>query len=164
MIIDDEAVVLDILDTAGQEEYGTMQDQWFRFGHGFLIVYSVTQRKGFEDVPKIRDKIVQIQEEVSGPDVPIVIVGNKCDLEEERLISYEDGFNLAKGYGYPFFETSAKAHIHVEDCFSELVREVRRKRGFGSDKDKQQQQQSVDGSQEGIVHKKNKKSKHCIIL
>eukprot|EP00011_Vannellida_sp_DIVA3-517-6-12_P010126 CAMPEP_0114611720 /NCGR_PEP_ID=MMETSP0168-20121206/4261_1 /TAXON_ID=95228 ORGANISM="Vannella sp., Strain DIVA3 517/6/12" /NCGR_SAMPLE_ID=MMETSP0168 /ASSEMBLY_ACC=CAM_ASM_000044 /LENGTH=200 /DNA_ID=CAMNT_0001822701 /DNA_START=193 /DNA_END=795 /DNA_ORIENTATION=+ len=121
--VDDVVSMLDILDTAGQEEYSSMQDQWFRQGQGFLVVYSVVNRKSFNEVTPLRQKIERIKDSKT---VPMVLVGNKCDLEDERDVKKEEGEALAAEFGCPFFETSAKDHINVDECFRELVREVRR--------------------------------------
>jgi len=60
--VDDQVSMLDILDTAGQEEYATMQDQWFRTGQGFLMVYSINQKKTFYEISELRDKILRIKD------------------------------------------------------------------------------------------------------
>jgi len=98
--IDDDVSMLDILDTAGQEEYSSMQDQWFRTGQGFLCVYSIISRKSFNELPALRDKILRIKD---ASKVPLVLVGNKCDLTDEREVSKEEGEELAKKFGCPFF-------------------------------------------------------------
>merc|ERR1712130_381341 len=124
--VDDEVTMLDILDTAGQEEYSSMQDSWFRQGQGFLVVYSVTNKKSFHEVNDLRKKIERIKD---SSDVPMVLVGNKCDLEDQRAVPKADGERLAVQFNNcPFFETSAKDHVNVDECFRELVREVRRRK------------------------------------
>lgn len=100
-----------------------MQDQWFRTGQGFLCVYSIIQRKSFNELPALRDKILRIKE---AKKVPMVLVGNKCDLSDEREVSIEEGQELARNFGCPFFESSAKNHINVDEAFRDLVREVRK--------------------------------------
>eukprot|EP01087_Luapelamoeba_hula_P009611 TRINITY_DN24_c0_g1_i1.p1 TRINITY_DN24_c0_g1~~TRINITY_DN24_c0_g1_i1.p1 ORF type:complete len:197 (-),score=39.17 TRINITY_DN24_c0_g1_i1:267-857(-) len=130
--IDEDVSMLDILDTAGQEEYSSMQDQWFRTGQGFLCVYSIISRKSFNELPALRDKILRIKD---ANKVPMVLVGNKCDLVEEREVSPDDGKQMAAKFGCPFFESSAKNHINVDESFRELVREVRRFKADVSDND-----------------------------
>ena len=146
--IDDDVSMLDILDTAGQEEYSSMQDQWFRTGQGFLCVYSIISRKSFNELPALRDKILRIKDSNK---VPLVLVGNKCDLAEEREITKEEGEEMAKKFGCPFFESSAKNHINVDESFRELVREVR--------KNKQ-----PDGKDDSKAQKKARKNKGCTLL
>lgn len=121
--IDGDQVVLDILDTAGQEEYTSMQDQWMREGNGFLLVYSTTSRSSFDDIATFKDKILRAKDV---DNVPIVLVGNKCDLEGQRQVSASEGNGLAQKMGCKFMETSAKERINNEDCFYEVVRAIRR--------------------------------------
>jgi len=146
--IDDDVSMLDILDTAGQEEYSSMQDQWFRTGQGFLCVYSVISKKTFSELPALKDKILRIKD---ASKVPMVLVGNKCDLVDEREVSKDDGEDLAKKFGCPFFESSAKNHINVDEAFRELVREVRRAKQEFTDADP-------------TKPKPKKKGKGCILL
>eukprot|EP00325_Prymnesiales_sp_UTEX-LB-985_P014911 CAMPEP_0174747028 /NCGR_PEP_ID=MMETSP1094-20130205/90343_1 /TAXON_ID=156173 /ORGANISM="Chrysochromulina brevifilum, Strain UTEX LB 985" /LENGTH=186 /DNA_ID=CAMNT_0015951835 /DNA_START=55 /DNA_END=615 /DNA_ORIENTATION=+ len=121
--IDEETCLLDILDTAGQEEYSAMRDQYMRSGQGFLCVYSITKRDSFEEIAAFRDHILRVKD---AEKVPMVIVGNKSDLEEDRQVSQADGKELAAAFGCPWMETSAKTRIRCEDCFYELVREIRK--------------------------------------
>lgn len=122
VMIDDETALLDILDTAGQEEFSSMQDQWMRDGQGFLLVYNIVARPTFDEVSILYDKILRTKD---SDDVPIVLVGNKCDLKEQRVVEYDEGATLAKQWGCPFFETSAKIKLNNEACFFELVRTIR---------------------------------------
>jgi|EP00769_Ergobibamus_cyprinoides_P001098 small GTP-binding protein len=120
-----EAVMLDILDTAGQDEFSTLRDQYMRTGHGFILVYSVTSSTSFDDCRALHAQILRVKEKEG--DVPIVLVGNKCDLEEERAVSKEEGEALAAELGKSvfFMETSAKENINVSELFIELVTRVK---------------------------------------
>eukprot|EP00808_Paulinella_micropora_P015039 g65043.t1 len=121
--IDDQSALLDILDTAGQEEFSSMQDQWMRDGRGFLIVYNITSAPSFDEVNLIYEKILRTKEIDS---VPVVLAGNKADLKDQRQVKYDDGQALAKQWACPFFETSAKIKLNNEACFFELVRQIRK--------------------------------------
>ena len=122
--IDNETSVLDILDTAGQEEYTAMRDQYMRNGHGFLFVYAITDRSSFDQLAPLRDQLLRAKD---ADHVPYVVVGNKCDLESERQITKQEGLEIAKSFGgCPVFETSAKSAINVEEAFGALVREIRK--------------------------------------
>lgn len=123
VMIDDQTALLDILDTAGQEEFSSMQDQWMRDGRGFLVIYSITSKPSFGVLDLLYQKILRTK---GAEKVPVVLVGNKCDLDTERQIPFKEGAELANTWGVPFFETSAKEKINNEACFFELVREIRR--------------------------------------
>ena len=125
LTIDNQACLLDILDTAGQEEYSAMRDQYIRTGQGFLCVYSVTSRKSFEEVLTFREKILRAKD---ADKVPMVIVGNKSDLVSQRVVSTEEGALLARSMGCPFFEVSAKMRINVDEAIHALVREIMKER------------------------------------
>merc|ERR1712108_9825 len=119
--IDQETCLLDILDTAGQEEFSAMRDQYMRTGQGFLCTFAITSRSSFDEITAFREQILRDEDEV-----PMVLVGNKCDLEEERQVTAVEGQDLAKSFGCPIYETSAKARINVEEAFYEIVREIRK--------------------------------------
>lgn len=140
--IDGEAAVLDILDTAGQSEFSSMQDQWIRHGEGFLLVYSITCRSTFDEIRDFHRKILRTKESEmesgSGSDdddggmmifpPPIMIVGNKCDASQSREVEYTEGEALAAEFGCKFMEASAKISHNNETVFFELVRDIRGKR------------------------------------
>mmetsp|Transcript_13490 Transcript_13490/g.16097 ORF Transcript_13490/g.16097 Transcript_13490/m.16097 type:complete len:195 (-) Transcript_13490:248-832(-) len=122
-VIDNKVALLDILDTAGQDEFSSMQDQWMRDGKGFLLVYSIADRQSFEKVLELREKILRTKDT---SEVPMVVVGNKCDLSDERVVDQMEGQKIANTWSCPFYETSAKEKINNEKVFYELVREIRR--------------------------------------
>ena len=135
VVIDGETCLLDILDTAGQEEYSAMRDQYMRTGEGFLIVFAVNNAKSFEDITAYREQIKRVKdaEEVRNSltvinlfenfvlKVPMVLVGNKCDLPT-RSIDMQQARDAATHYQIPFVETSAKTRMGVDDAFYTLVR------------------------------------------
>ncbi|KAL8940466.1 MAG: hypothetical protein Q9211_002263 [Gyalolechia sp. 1 TL-2023] len=83
-VIDEEVALLDVLDTAGQEEYSAMREQYMRTGEGFLLVYSITSRQSFEEILTFQQQILRVKDKDY---FPIIIVGNKCDLDAERQVS-----------------------------------------------------------------------------
>ena len=123
VVIDDVVCLLDILDTAGEEEYSAMRDQYIRTGRGFLLMFSVTSRVSFDKIAEYYQQVLNIKDEDS---FPIVLMGNKCDLKMDREISTEEGEELARELNCPYFETSAKDRINIEESFYELVREMRK--------------------------------------
>lgn len=127
LVLDDEACVFEILDTAGQEEYTSLRDQWIRDGEGFVLVYSVTTRTTFECVKTFRDQVIRVKDT---EDVPMVLVGNKCDAKDLREVSKEEGQEFAELLGCRFIETSAKESLNVEEAFYIVARMIRdEKRG-----------------------------------
>ncbi|KXG47521.1 Small GTPase superfamily, Rab type [Penicillium griseofulvum] len=122
-VIDDEVALLDVLDTAGQEEYSAMREQYMRTGEGFLLIYSITSRQSFEEIMTFQQQILRVKDKDY---FPIIVVANKCDLEKERVVSEQEGEALARQFGCKFIETSAKSRINVENAFYDLVREIRR--------------------------------------
>ncbi|KAI8968433.1 ras-like protein 1, partial [Mycotypha africana] len=142
-VIDEETALLDVLDTAGQEEYSAMREQYMRNGEGFILVYSITSRLSFEEVNTFYEQIRRVKDRDA---FPMVLVGNKCDLDRDRQVSQQEGRDLAKSFGCPFFETSAKQRIRVDDCFYEVVREIRsmNKEQDGNGSNKKQRKDNFD--------------------
>jgi Ras-related protein Rap-1A/Ras-related protein Rap-1B len=95
---------IDILDTAGQDDYQNLLDSWINFADGFLLIYAINDKESIIKLEKLRDKILKIKR----GNVPIVIVGNKCDLENERVISDSEAKELANLWGATYIETSAE--------------------------------------------------------
>ena len=90
-VIDEEVALLDVLDTAGQEEYSAMREQYMRTGEGFLLVYSITSRQSFEEIITFQQQILRVKDKDY---FPMIVVGNKCDLEAEREVPMEGGCAL----------------------------------------------------------------------
>ncbi|KJE95357.1 small monomeric GTPase [Capsaspora owczarzaki ATCC 30864] len=122
-VIDDEVALLDILDTAGQEEYSAMREQYMRTGEGFLCVYSITSRQSFEEIQSFHQQILRVKDR---DEFPMILVGNKSDLEHQRAVSSDEGKHLAKTLKVEFSETSAKQRLNVDHAFHQLVRIIRR--------------------------------------
>jgi GTPase KRas protein len=123
-LVDNKTAFLDILDTAGQEEYSALRDQWVREGRAFLLVYSCTSRQSFDEIPAFRERILLVNEDEV---VPMVLVANKTDLDAERKVSREEGQRLAEDYGgIPFVECSALKGLNCNDVFYASVREIRK--------------------------------------
>ncbi|XP_069768457.1 GTP-binding protein Rit1-like isoform X2 [Narcine bancroftii] len=122
--IDDESAHLDILDTAGQAEFTAMRDQYMRGGEGFIICYSITDRRSFQEAVEFKQLIYRVRHTY---DIPVVLVGNKSDLGSLRQVSKEEGAVLAREFNCPFFETSAALRHYIDDVFHSMVREIRQK-------------------------------------
>ena len=112
---------LDITDTSGAEEFATMRDLYFRNGEGFILVFSVTSRKSFDGLATFYQSIMEAKQKQK---VPLVIVGNKIDIDTERQISKEEGEELAEAMNCPYIEISTKTRINVELTFDTLVQQI----------------------------------------
>ncbi|KAG9508557.1 Ras-related protein Rap-2a, partial [Fragariocoptes setiger] len=119
--VDGVPQVLEILDTAGTEQFASMRDLYIKNGQGFIIVYSITSHQTFQDIKNMQEHIIRVK----GTDrAPILLVGNKVDLEHLREVSTFEGMALAHTWGSPFLEASAKNRLNVNDIFVEAVREM----------------------------------------
>jgi GTPase KRas protein len=183
IMVDDQPCVLNIIDTAGADEYTTMRDQHLIRGQAFILLYDITNYESFEGIQRICEKLYRAKDmdsvvsvrrisnrtqsdrtltpirrsssatsisstrhtrkqsmpnipNISDSDwngvisartqpIPLVLVGNKSDLREHRKVSYKDGHDLAKKYGCPFYEVSARSSDNIYPMFHQLVREIR---------------------------------------
>ncbi|KAF2421824.1 ras-domain-containing protein [Tothia fuscella] len=146
--IDGQSCMLEVLDTAGQEEYTALRDQWIRDGEGFVLVYSISSRASFARIEKFHRQIQRVKESSQsgspsypgsplsttsigsgsyGP-APVMLVGNKCDRVTEREVSTQEGHALARELGCDFVEASAKNCVNVEKAFYDVVRQLRRQK------------------------------------
>lgn len=100
-----------------------MREQYMRTGEGFLLVYSIDSKQSFEEIKVFQQQILRVKDK---DNFPIIVIGNKCDLEQDRVVSREEGMALARSFGCKFVETSAKQRINVEQAFYDLVREIRK--------------------------------------
>ncbi|AET37636.1 Ras family GTPase RSR1 Ecym_1407 [Eremothecium cymbalariae DBVPG len=124
MEIDDKAFDLEILDTAGVAQFTAMRELYIKSGMGFLLVYSVTDRQSLGELMELREQILRIKDSKR---VPMVLVGNKADLQQERVISVEEGIDVSSRWGkVPFYETSALLKSNVHEVFIDLVRQIMR--------------------------------------
>ncbi|GIY49080.1 ras-related protein Rap-1b [Caerostris extrusa] len=81
--VDGQQCMLEILDTAGTEQFTAMRDLYMKNGQGFVLVYSITAQSTFNDLQDLREQILRVKDT---DDVPMILVGNKCDLEDERVV------------------------------------------------------------------------------
>ena len=122
---------IQIWDTAGQERYKAITSSYFKGSNGCFIVYDITSESSFNN---IENWYAEIQKETS-KDIPILLVGNKCDLEDERKVPIEKGKEKAKNLNCVFFETSALKKINIEKIFEELVNNIYEKTGGNKNDD-----------------------------
>ena len=117
---DDRKVKIQIWDTAGEDRFRSITRNYYKGAKGILLILDVTDKETFTHV---RDWIERIHEE-SPEGITICLVGNKIDMKESRVISNEEGKKIADEFKIPYFETSAKSNIGVEEVFTYLVKEV----------------------------------------
>eukprot|EP01083_Nonionella_stella_P222704 794427_1 len=122
--VDNKNETLDILDTAGQEQFAALQHHWIRESQAFLLVYAVNSERTFAHT---RDLYKNIQRNKEGERIDLVLVGNKADLpENQHEISYKMGKQLADEWNCPFVETSAKTGVNVNEAFEMIVKEMKK--------------------------------------
>lgn len=104
---------IDILDTAGQDDYYTLIDNWINSSDGFILVFSITDKESFE-VCKSRYERIKLNK---GNNFRVILAGNKADCSEKRTVSYEDAKSLADLWGTDYIECSAKNMVNIEEAF-----------------------------------------------
>ncbi|RNF13570.1 putative small GTP-binding protein RAB6 [Trypanosoma conorhini] len=139
--LDNQPAVLTIVDTAGQDAFGAMRDQYLRKGQGFVLVYSITDAESFQQLKRIYAQLRRVKGEKS---VPCVVVGNKIDEVHYRAVSAEQGSLFAAQAECPFLEVTAKNRRMAEEVFETLVRTIRNG-GNACEQQQQQQQRHANG-------------------
>ena len=117
---DNNEVKVQIWDTAGQEKYRSITSSYYKGAHGCLLVYDITRKATFENIDKWLAEIKLS----SNNEINMILIGNKCDLEDKREVSIEEAQNKAKLLNMAFMETSALNGTNVEKAFNELVNNV----------------------------------------
>ncbi|XP_032156122.1 ras-related protein Rap-1b-like protein [Sapajus apella] len=116
---------LEIWDTAGTGRFTAMRDLYMKNGQGFALVYSITAQSTFKDLQDLREQILPVKDT---DDVPMILVGNNCHLEDERVVGKKQGQNLARQWNNSaFLESSAKSKINFNEIFYDLVQQINRK-------------------------------------
>ncbi|KAL7414301.1 rab-type small GTP-binding protein [Mrakia frigida] len=119
--LDGKRIKLQIWDTAGQERFRTITTAYYRGAMGILLVYDVTDEKSFNNIRTWHSNIEQHASE----GVNKILIGNKCDWDDKRAVSIQQGRELADEFGLRFLETSAKANEGVEEAFFTLARDIK---------------------------------------
>lgn len=113
---DDENIKLQIWDTAGQERFRSVSKAYFRNALGAVLAYDITQRQSFDDL----NMWINDLNSLCSPNAYIILVGNKCDLEDDRQVPETEGQEFAKRYNLEYLETSAKTGDNVQETFARL--------------------------------------------
>jgi len=118
--IKDKCVKIQIWDTAGQERYRSVTTAYYKGAKGALIVYDITNTQTFENV----ERWIKEVKDATDKEIKIILIGNKSDLEENRLVSVEEGRLMSEENNLSFFETSGKNNINVDKAFDDISVEV----------------------------------------
>ena len=118
--LDEKRIKMQIWDTAGQERFKNIIASYYRGAHGILLIYDVTDKDSFKN---LSNWLIEIEKN-SSKNVLKVLIGNKTDLEEKRVISYNQAKEFADSYGLKYIETSAKKNLNVNEAFATLGREL----------------------------------------
>ena len=123
--IDGRVCLLDVLDTAGQDEYSALRDQYMRTGQAFIMVYDITNYNTFAQLEELAQQLCRTLDADNLHRFPIVVAGNKVDLDSQRQVTLSEGQQFALRHGAKFLEVSAKTRINVDETFAEVVRRYR---------------------------------------
>ena len=129
-------------DTVGQEKYHSIAPNIIKKANGIIIMYDITNKSTFDSIPEILKTI----EEEKGKDFPMILIGNKMDLENEREIKKEEAEELAEKYGMEFFEISNKEGINIEKAGLSIVKKILEKRQDDSNIETNESSRPSDGS------------------
>jgi Ras-related protein Rab-8A len=121
--LDGKRIKLQIWDTAGQERFRTITTAYYRGAMGILLVYDVTDEQSFQN---IRNWIRNIEQHAAD-NVDKILVGNKCDMESDKVVETTRGQALADEYGIKFFETSAKNNVNVVESFTAIAKDIKKR-------------------------------------
>ena len=111
---------VDLYDTAGQERFRSVSVNSIKMSDGVILIYDITNEFSYENIYGWMDNIYQVK----GKDFPVILIGNKCDKDEERVVSKEKGEQLAKKYNISFFETSNKMGTNIEEAGLKLINKI----------------------------------------
>ncbi|KAF7327534.1 hypothetical protein MKEN_00332300 [Mycena kentingensis (nom. inval.)] len=124
LMVDNELSSLEVLDTAGAEQFTSLNEVYIKSGRGFVLVFRhvLTQETSLKEVENLRKQIFRVK---GSENVPIVVVGTKSDLVSEREVPTTTIESLASRWNLPFYETSAKRNWHINEVFEDLLRQMR---------------------------------------
>ena len=124
LVVDGSPVKLELWDTAGQERFRSITNAYYRGADGIAVVFDVTNRDSFKSVQMWSDNVQRLNNDTSEKKCFKVLVGNKIDLQDRRVISKEDAEEIAEKVEMPYFETSARNGAGVENAFMSFVTDI----------------------------------------
>ncbi|KAJ5240966.1 uncharacterized protein N7469_002557 [Penicillium citrinum] len=162
--VDGRQCILEILDTAGTEQFTAMRELYMKQGQGFLLVFSITSASSLNELSELREQIIRIKDDEK---VPLVIVGNKSDLEEDRAVPRARAFGLSQNWGNaPYYETSARRRANVNEVFVDLCRQIIRKdlQGSGGSDSSRKREGSTKDRKRDRDNRSQRRKSPCVIL
>uniref|UniRef100_A0A6B2LE93 Uncharacterized protein n=1 Tax=Arcella intermedia TaxID=1963864 RepID=A0A6B2LE93_9EUKA len=153
--------MLDILDTAQYEEFTSLRDQYMRTSQSFIILFSIDSRTSFDSLRDYRETIMRVRDQEK---FPVVLCGNKSDLEGDRLVTDWEAEELARSWGCPYVKTSAKTRLNVDEVFFEIVREIKKEQallGAGKKGKKKEVKKEKKVKKEEVEEKEESKNLGC---
>ena len=154
-VVENRKIKAQIWDTAGQERYKAITRAYYKGAKGAFIVYDITRKETFDDVDKWRNELISS----CNQEITVMLIGNKCDLENQREISKEQGEEKAKSFEFSFLETSALSGENLEKGFQMLIEEIYQK--YKVEQSKSDEINLNSGAEEIKIGKMNKKKKCC---
>ncbi|KAK0717077.1 ras family-domain-containing protein [Lasiosphaeria miniovina] len=162
--VDGRQVILEILDTAGTEQFVAMRDLYMKTGQGFLLVFSINSGASLDELKTLREEIIRIKDDEN---IPIVLVGNKADLEDSRTVDRAKAFSFSQRWRAPYYEASARTRTNVDEVFVDLCRQMLRRDDYNEDTrdDDYYQKQEYPASSKKRERRRRKDREHrCVIL
>jgi Ras-related protein Rab-1A len=142
--IEGKKVKTNIWDTAGQERFKNITVSYYKGAAGVMVVYDITDLESFN---KVNEWLIEIEKNAPN-NVYKILVGNKCDLDDQRQVSYDQGKELADTYGMKFIETSAKNATNVDEAFLTMTKEILRIKSSKPEKEDKKQGLSLSDGKE----------------
>ncbi|KAK0666302.1 ras family-domain-containing protein [Cercophora samala] len=158
--VDGRQVVLEILDTAGTDQFVAMRDLFLKSGQGFLLVFSIASRSSFDELATLREEILRIKDDDM---IPIVMVGNKADLEDQRAVDRARAFSVSRSWNAPYYESSARTRTNVDEVFIDLCRQLLRREDLLEEQARDDLGQKLDDAAAKKRRRRKRKEK-CVIL
>ena len=143
-------VKLKIWDTAGEERFRNITNQYYKGADGIVLIFDITDQNTFD---KIQDWMNQINSNTQTNEIGLVLIGNKKDLENNRTVTYKDGEALGKELGIKYFETSALTGEGIKEAFEHVTKEILKKKNLENDEN--------GGVMLNMNQKKNQKDSGC---
>ena len=154
MEIKGKKVKLQIWDTAGQERFKNITASYYRGGNGVLLIYDITDRESFES---LNFWLIEIEKNAN-KNVKILLMGNNCDLEDKRKVSYQEGKDFAIKNNMLFLEASAKDNINIKEAFELLIEEII---NSTINNEKKKNEKNIILSSKKVGESSKKKSQSC---